>query len=394
MKTHVPEIEFTANGVKLPSELSILNGVLADFNQAFGGSLNLNLETPQGQLASSLAAMIANKNNQIAWIVNQVHPDYAEGLMQDALAKIYFLERKQATESSVECEFTGLAGTVIPKGFVVQDGAGNNWTLQNEISILSEGSVRGILTFSGSLKAKAHTVNRIHQTVTGLDRVDNPHDGTEGIPTESRADFRDRRHQSVAINAHGTPQAVYANVFALDGVRDVFVVDNPKNTQENIGGYTLKPHSLYVAVVGGDNLQIGKTILQYAGCGCDLNGNTEVIVHDENYTAPQPRYEVRFMRPENLPVYFRIKVEQGAPIGFQAAIKAALLKAFDEGRHARIGGTIYAMRFVSAALGATAAHILDVEIGTDRNRMGNSIKANIDQKPVLLPENIEVVIHV
>ncbi|STY91698.1 hypothetical protein [Mannheimia haemolytica] len=61
IQTNVPSIQFTPQGLILPSEQEILNGVLADFNAAFGGGLSQNLETPQGQLASSIAAIIADK---------------------------------------------------------------------------------------------------------------------------------------------------------------------------------------------------------------------------------------------------------------------------------------------------------------------------------------------
>lgn len=130
MSSHVPPVRFTPQGLQIPTETEVLNGVLADFNDAFGGGLNLNLETPQGQLASSLAAVIADKNNVIAELVNQIHPEYAEGVMQDAIAQIYFLQRKPATDSAVVCEFVGLPGTQIPQGFIVQDSAGNQWALQ------------------------------------------------------------------------------------------------------------------------------------------------------------------------------------------------------------------------------------------------------------------------
>ena len=66
MSSHVPPVRFTPQGLQIPTETEVLNGVLADFNDAFGGGLNLNLETPQGQLASSLAAVIADKNDLIA----------------------------------------------------------------------------------------------------------------------------------------------------------------------------------------------------------------------------------------------------------------------------------------------------------------------------------------
>lgn len=393
MKTNVPEIEMTATGLKLPSELDILKGVLADFNTAFGGNLNLNLETPQGQLASSLAAIIADKNNQIAWLANQIHPDYAEGFMQDAIAKIYFLERKQATDSVVTCEFMGLAGTLIPKGFIVKDALGNNWVLQQNISILHDGKVTGTLSIKGNVSAKAHTVNQMYQTIVGLDRVDNPQDAIVGKLTESRAEFRDRRQRSVAINAHGTPQAVYANVFALDGVSDVYVVDNPKGEAVTLNGYRLKPHSIYVAVVGGNNQQIAKTILQYAGNGCDFNGNTNITVYDDNYSEPKPTYQVSFMRPADLPIYFRVRVEQGAPIGYQDVIKQAIITTFNGDNKARIGANIYAIRYVAPVVKAMPdAHILDVEIGLAKSSMGNMVSVGIHQKPAISANNIEVII--
>ncbi|MCP2041648.1 putative phage protein gp47/JayE [Neisseria sp. HSC-16F19] len=394
MSTQVPNIEITAAGLRIPTETEILNGVLADFNNAFGGNLNLNLETPQGQLASSMAAIIADKNNLIAELVNQVHPDYADGIMQDAVAKIYFLERKQAADSVVVCEFVGLAGTTIPQGFIVKDAAGNDWRLQREVSILESGRVNGTLVLPGRVEARAGTVSQMYQTIVGLDRVSNPQDAVPGRLVESRADFRDRRQRSVAINAHGTPQAVYANVFALDGVSDVYVADNPKGEAVTVGAsnYSLKPHSIYAAVVGGDDTEIAQTLLRYAGSGCDFNGNTEVTVYDDNYTDPKPAYEVSFMRPQPLPVYFRVKVERGAPLGYQDAVKQAVIKAFNGEQKARIGANIYAIRFVTPIVQSVPqAHILDVEIGTSAGNMGTTVAVGIDQLPTIAAGNIEVV---
>lgn len=163
MKTNVPNIVIDDTGIKIPSESDILDGVLADFNRAFGGGLNLNLETPQGQLASSLAAIIHDKNNMIAHIVNQVHPDYADGAMQDAIAKIYFIERKPETDSTVKCEFNGLSGTVIPRGFVVKDKTGNRWTLKSQAVIGTGGTVEAYLTAPAGTEARAGTLTEIEQ---------------------------------------------------------------------------------------------------------------------------------------------------------------------------------------------------------------------------------------
>ena len=61
----VPPLEFTPAGVVLPQESAVLAGVQADYDAAFGGGLNPALETPQGQLASSQAAIIADKNAEL-----------------------------------------------------------------------------------------------------------------------------------------------------------------------------------------------------------------------------------------------------------------------------------------------------------------------------------------
>ena len=390
--THVPSITITDSGLNIPNETDILNGVLADFNDAFGGGLNLNLETPQGQLASSLAAIIADKNYLIADLVNQLNPDYSDGLMQDAIAKIYFLERKKAVASVVECELIGLPGTIIPQGFAVLDDNNNRWTLQTETSILFDGRVLAKFVCQGAVSAVANSVNRFVTTIVGLDRISNPQDALIGREIESREDFRQRRQMSVAKNAHGTPQSVYANVAQLDGVSDVYVVDNPKHVAVTQNGQTIQPHSIYVAVVGGKDKEIAETILRYAGNGCDFTGNTDITIYDDTYTEPKPTYQVSFMRPSAVPIYFRIKIKHGSALGYQDTIKKAIIKAFNGENKAGIGGTVYAMRYVSAISQAlSTSQILDIEVGLSKSRMSNSASVGIHQYPVISADNIEVV---
>ena len=94
------------------------------------------------------------------------------------------------------------------------------------------------------------------------------------------------------------------------------------------------------------------------------------------------------MRPAELPVYFRIKIERGAFIGADAAIKQAVINAFK----GRIGGNLYAIGYVAPVVKAVPnVHVLDVEIGLSAGNMGNSVSVGIDQTPVVRAENIEVV---
>ena len=54
-----------------------------------------------------------------------------------------------------------------------------------------------------------------------------------------------------------------------------------KNISETIDSYTLKPHSIFVAVVGGENADIAKAIYDNLSAGCDYNGNTNVDITNE-----------------------------------------------------------------------------------------------------------------
>jgi len=131
----VPGIHFTPAGLVLPAETDVLDGVISDINAAFGGGLNPGLETPQGQIASSLAAVIADKNAECAYLANQVDPQYADGRCQDAIARIYLLARKPATATVVAATLTGVSGAVIPAGTLAQDTSGNVYSCLGDVTI-------------------------------------------------------------------------------------------------------------------------------------------------------------------------------------------------------------------------------------------------------------------
>src|SRR3954468_17682965 len=113
----VPPLVFTPGGVVAPSSADILAGALADTNAAFGGKMNTaDLETPQGQLASSLSAIVEDKNADILEVVAGVDPAFSSGRFQDALGRIYFMDRQPATPTIVTVTASGAPNTPIPAG--------------------------------------------------------------------------------------------------------------------------------------------------------------------------------------------------------------------------------------------------------------------------------------
>lgn len=397
----VPNIEFTPTGLVLPLESEILAGVQADQNAAFGGQLNPSLDTPQGQLASSTTAIIADKNNVFAEFVNQIDPDVASGVMQDAIGRIYFLNRKPALPTVVTCTCGGVVGTVIPAASLAIDTNGNIYSSSADATIGVGGTVEVnfACTVTGAIPCPAGAVNQIYRSAPGWETVINDDAGVTGSPVESRADFEFRRRQSVALNAHGTVPSIYAAVFNLDDVSDVYAIDNVSNEPVIVGStnYELQPHSLYVAVTGGVDAEIAQAIWDKKDVGCDYNGNTEVIVTDDSYSYPQPQYTVKFQRPDITPVLFLVRIAQNSalPANISALIKAAIIAAFsgaDGGSRARIGGTIFASRFYGGISRLSpVVEILEVLIGIDTPNL-NAVTLGIDQAPTVSNADITVLI--
>lgn len=396
----VPKIQFTAAGLVIPAETDILAGVQADMNAAFGGGLNPALETPQGQLASSQTAIIGDKNNEVALIVNQVDPQYAADRFQDAIGRIYFLTRKPATPTAVTATLGGISGTVIPAGTFAQDTDGNTYALSGAATIGPTGTVdadfQNIQT--GPIPCAAGTLTSVYQAIPGWDTITNAADGTMGANVESRSDFEYRRKNSVALNGKGTPQAIYAEVFALADVLDVYVKDNPTNATVNTGStnYPIVAHSIYVAVVGGTDAEVAAAIWRKKDVGCDYNGNTSaIIVDDSGYSYPQPTYTVKFERPAALPVLFAVSLvnDPSLPSDIVWRIKDAIIARFngtDGTVRERIGALILASRYYGAVVAvASNVSLISVLIGTVTATL-SQITVGIDEKPTLSADDIAV----
>lgn len=372
--TSVPRPTLGANGFIAPTEADILTGVQADMNAAFGGNLNPALETPQGQLATSISAVVGHGYDLFTYYVSQVDPAFANGRMQDAIGRIYYLDRTPAEPTSVTATCTGLSGVVIPTGALALAADGSTYTCTIGGTIPPSGSIDLIFanTVAGPTPCPATSLATIYRSIPGWDSILNAADGVVGNAVESRADFEARRAASVAINANGTLSAVRAAVLAVPNVLDAYVTENATGSTATIGGVSIAARSLYVAVVGGDPAAVARAIWTKKAPGCGYVGSTTVTVTDTNsgYGVPYPTYPVSFQIPAPLPIVFAVQIANSAavPADSTAQVRAAIQAAFsgaDGGQRAKIGGTVFASRYYPgiAALG-TWAQIVSILVGS------------------------------
>lgn len=400
MSTNVPAPQFSDTGLLVPAEADIVAGLWADFRAAFGSGLNDSPASPQGQLVTSLAAMIGATNDLLLSIVNQVDPAFASGRMQDAIARIYYLARKGPLPTTVDATCTGSVGTLIPQGSLALAADGTIYQSVSDATIASGGSVT--VEFQaiedGPISCPAGTLTKIYRAVAGWDAVTNPADGVVGRDTETRAAFEARRAGSVAINGLGILPSIRAAITNVPDVIDAYVTENETGTTKAIGSVTLPANSVYVAVQGGADADVARAIWQKKSPGCAYYGDTTVTVKDTSsgYDVPYPSYDVKFQRPSALPIYFAVELTNNGlvPASVETLVRNAIVAAFngdDGGPRARIGATMYASRFYAgvAALG-TWAQIVSITIGTTSAAGDNDVPVGIDEYPSLDPADIDV----
>jgi uncharacterized phage protein gp47/JayE len=401
--SNVPPLEVLSTGVSSPESVDIRQGILEDMNEAFGGDLDIvTPSTPQAYLADKLTDNIRDSNAAITYTVSQMDPAKAEGRMQDGIARIYFLERKPATSSAVLALCTGQPGVTLPAGSLAQDDDGNLWQSTGDavFAVSGEVSVQFSCLTTGPITLGIGQLTQIAQLSPGWDAITNLGAATAGSNVESRAAFENRRRESVARNAHGTPAAIRSAVWDVEGVIDVFAYDNYTNAVLPYGStsYPIAPHSIYIAVIGGEAEDIAEAIFSKKDLGCGMNGNTTVVVQDtDGYSFPYPEYQIQFEIPASLPVKFSVQLVNNAnlPPDIIAQVRARILATFigsDGSQRARIGGAIFASSYYAGVASiSTAVAIVQIKVGDVVANLDQLI-IGIDQAPTLDVNDITVVL--
>ncbi len=399
----VPQIQWTPAGLVIPTAAAVLAGCQADINQAFGGNLNFAVSTtPQAQLATAWAANINSANAALAYFVNNIDPDTASGFMQDAVGRIYFLDRNPGLPTTVQCVCTGAQGTLIPGGAQAQDTSGNLYTCTSGGTIGSSGNIT--LPFEnvvlGPIACPANTLTNIYLQIPGWDTINNPTAGVVGANVESQAAFALRRAASVAANSQGSLQSIYGAVFGVADVIDVYCYENPSNVAITVGqtNYSMLPNSIYVGVAGGTSAAIAQAIYTKKSPGCNMNGNTTVVVSDTSgYQSPIPTYNITYNALTDTPLYFAVQIQNVStvPSNIVTLVQNAIIAQFtgvNGAPRARAGSYVLASQYYApiAAISPGAIPLISVLVGTSSPGTQASVLMGIDQEPTISAANISV----
>lgn len=248
----------TANGIIVPSDDAILDGVREKFQEIFGTDLDVSAETPVGRLIEAFTVLIKSSLGVTAQSANQVNLDYCTGTYLDSIGRLFLLERKVGTKTRirVRCSFSGPTASAAPMGATIMNPAtGDVFQLDEAITgTLSNGGYYGEGTATaiedGPIEADPGTVTVIQTSAFGWLGVTNTALISIGTNLETDAAFRERLKLSRSIGI-GFRQALESRLLRLDGVYSVCVLEN-NNTEEAVVKDVIIPgHSIFVCVYTG-----------------------------------------------------------------------------------------------------------------------------------------------
>lgn len=390
------------NGVTLPTTKELREEVENGFQNAFrvresDPVLNTDPTSPMGQVVDLMAGELEAKNAEIAFLANQLNPRTARGVFLDALAALYGLERKVSEPTVVVCTCTGLAGTVIPFGAIVQDSAGNKYRQSRAggVTIGAGGTVdtEFAAVEHGGIEVSAGSISQIITVVAGWDSVINAAAGVTGRDVEPDGELLNRMIQSYAINANGTVENIQANLAELDGVLDVVVLENYTNEKQTQYDVELDAHSIAVCIVGGEDADIARTIFERKSGGCGTNGETEVThVDTEHYNA---KYVYRIIRPTTddfhvQVTFFEEDMNEETKTAVQNAVVSDFLGELTNPR-VKLATTVYASRFYRCIQAVTDSPIKEILIGVGDDPLGTSVDIPANVSPALTASQVELV---
>lgn len=197
--------------------------------------------------------------------INSVTPYGANAFILAQLGAQFGIAQGVSSNGNVYVQFSGPAGYVLPKGFIVGDGT-HQYTLQDGGVIETSGTssqLYAVATTSGTFSIPANTVTQLITSVPSAYTVTvtNLQAGTPATSAESPQTYRGRVLQAGQVASVGTPAFLKTLLGKIPGVQQRLVSIN-----QVTGGWQ-------VVCGGGDAYAVAAAILQGAGDIALLKGS-------------------------------------------------------------------------------------------------------------------------
>lgn len=324
----MPLIYIDSLGIHAAREDEVLAYLQSIWKGIFGAEIDLETESPDGQLTGVLSEIFSALMQVQVQIANGRSPAGAIGAMLARLVKINGVTKKDPAPSSGLVTLTGTAGAIVPSGSKIGNavpGVTATFITTANATIGGGGSVAGVpivSTTNGPIPGNAGDLSVILTMAPGWATVVNPADVTLGNTGETDAQLRARRAASVALPSQGIVDGLRAAILQLPTVEQCIVRENPEDTVQTLDdGGTLAPHAIQVIVKGGDHQKIADTIWLKKSAGVTLVGGTTVTVADSQMVDHAIKFDEP---PAATPIYVTVNTTVALSSDVQTAVKNAI----------------------------------------------------------------------
>jgi uncharacterized phage protein gp47/JayE len=357
---------FTYEGLDVRTLTEIKQELVDAYKTIYGNDINLGDSTPDGQRVGIEAKAIADIEEFLLNLYNQMDADLAFGEWLNKLIKFAGIQRKPATRSTVEMTIVTDRILTLPENYTLEDELGQEWILTASASLVSgSNTVTFVAKEFGSIGADANTITEQADVVIGVVSVTNPAIAVEGLDEETDAELRLRRAKSVENPAYSTVGGLYSRLADLAGVTDVVVEENDEDTDD--AARSLTAHTIWCIVEGGESTDIVETIAKNRTAGIRTKGS-ESGIYIETLLRPngdefEIQHEMNYDRPTYVDLYITLTATR---TNASSPIDTALIKQKLESRAYLIQENARASELYSLAYQAGTNFILsDLEISDD-----------------------------
>lgn len=240
----------TTTGYEAERLDTIIARLQEGFRSIYGNDINVDPDSPDGQLIGLIAQIKADLEELGTDIHRQLDPDYASGAWLEQRVAYAGLTRRRASYSYLRnVTLTGKPDASIPAGYVVSDPNRCRWQLVSPVRLDATGHAHADFRSDtlGRFDVPAHTVLTIETVALGWDRAITTEDAEAGAEEEHDAALRARFFKSRAKTSTNNADSIQATLWGLPDVRHVVCLENFTDTVDAAG---VPAHGINVIVEG------------------------------------------------------------------------------------------------------------------------------------------------
>lgn len=333
-------LQMTDKGIIIDDFDAIYKRLVEKFRGIYGQDINLDSDTPDGQMLGLFAQELSDIHQAVSFIVQMLDPYQANGTWLEQRAMYAGIVRGRSSYSYVDdVILTGTPKTNIPVDSIFIDANKNKWITLSRVELNDLGSARVKIRSELPGVSILKKMDELQQStiILGLQKIIANSDSYGGSNEEKDADLIQRFMKSHAINNEEDQSGIQAKLTNLKGVEKCIVYENFTSETDEKG---IPDHTMNAVILGGDHQEIIEILTDSKKGGCGFFG----VIEGETYYKDAFR-KARYDRPDKIDVAVsltiaRYKTFQDIDLN---SIKENLMSIdFD------IGENVYASRIISS----------------------------------------------